>query len=1194
MGFFQSLLQETQTKKPEQGKPLVIPKFTKPVIDPNLKISKPTGKELSIEELPVKQKEQAKAEIRQSEIEASGRGGFEEFVKSLVRAPFRAGQSVAMDYLSPDKSKGGEVFTPSTKFEKLIFGESPIKSVATQYNEATETLKAGGYGSASSPIALTAIAGGTIFDLFPFNGSKKELSEQLAKTVTREGVEAILKKANVADDFIVRYADDLVKASTKDQVDTILKNIDEVAKAKGIFNIPDEEIYRIEEEQTKRLMSAKTGEPIELSGWAGIKSQQDSGFRSVSRDVAQSYSNFKKGEKAVPFFDVVSNPVVAQDQNEVLKSLGQKGEDMLAELRKQGGKLGSDNPAVKKADNLIKEELSKQGYDGVLYQLNGRREPEWQIFDIATAKKAATSQKGQLLNTGERELLQGLPKSQIARQAQKEPLKDFSKLSSYLNDTSKLKVSKGINTAHLNISDEGKKIIDEEFKGLGERMSQKVGKVLTNQEVQEFADESSRVLQSATTRADTLKWEAGLLKLRERLASSAESGQVTKEFIEDLAQVKQIGSDIGRKLQSFSMVADPKTVTSKQFILEEVLKVTDNADEILKAAQGVNFNNVEEASQFYRKFIKPSISEWVDLLRYNSMLSSPLTHAVNIFSNIGNTLVGRPLTKLVSGGVDLLSSTVTGKARTQFAGEAGSYVGGYLKNFKEAVNRFAGVWKGAREFTNLDLHQIPLATRGSAKNVEKFLSVPLKLLEGADQFFTALAEGGETAALNLRQAKGVVIKNADELAQEAARYSVFRQGLFKEGQGTVLDALDVFTSKILSLRKNKNPIISTVAKFTVPFVSTPMNIFKQGIEYSPAGFLTLFKNANKVEQFSKAIIGTGVAVAAGTLIASNRMTWAEPSNADERNGWRENGMQPYSVKLGNRWYSYQKLPPFLSFPLSMTALVNDAVKSKKMTETTGELVMSSFAKYAEFLADQSYFKSIGDFFDALTGDEYAISRLIGNYPQQLVPYRAFGGWLARLTDGVQRQVDNQAGFIDKQVQLLMMNVPYFSQYVPPRMGPSGKPIENRDRFINAVSPIRTVGQTAEEAKRAGAIDELKRIKSEATEKSNLLKEKAVALEVELSALPKEEANALALKIKKDDPVLYEKLKDVLEEKKLGLTFEEKKMKALGVENGDRARYILSQIEKLETSEQKNAYVEELKRKKIISDAVVKQLRALKK
>lgn len=156
------------------------------------------------------------------------------------------------------------------------------------------------------------------------------------------------------------------------------------------LNLPDEQIYKIEEQQTKKLMQAKTGEAIELIGWAGIKAGRDSGFRSVSKDVAQSYSNVKGGEKPVSFKTSLQNPYVAQDQREILQAMGQRGQELLQEARNQLGKMGSDNPIVKKIDMAIQEELSKQGYDGVIYQLDGRREPEWQVFEPGNVKKAET------------------------------------------------------------------------------------------------------------------------------------------------------------------------------------------------------------------------------------------------------------------------------------------------------------------------------------------------------------------------------------------------------------------------------------------------------------------------------------------------------------------------------------------------------------------------------------------------------------------------------------------------------------------------------------------------------------------------------------------------------------------------------------------------------------------------------------
>lgn len=370
-----------------------------------------------------------------------------------------------------------------------------------------------------------------------------------------------------------------------------------------------------------------------------------------------------------------------------------------------------------------------------------------------------------------------------------------------------------------------------------------------------------------------------------------------------------------------------------------------------------------------------------------------------------------------------------------------------------------------------------------------------------------------------------------------------------------------------------------------------MNLFKQGIEYSPAGFATALKSANKVEQVAKAMIGTGIAAAAGTLIASNRMTWAEPRTQNEKNVWRENGQQPYSIKLGNRWYSYQKLPPFISFPLSMVAAINDTVKNKKMTDSDSELVLTAFAKYADFLADQSYFKSIGDFFAAVSGDEFAIERLVGNYPQQLIPFRALGGWMTRLSDSLQRQIDNKAGFIDKQVQLLMLNVPFLSQRLDPRRGPSGQPIEQRDRIVGAVSPVKTISQTPEEAKQMEEAEKLKQLNRQETERSTLLSQEAVEEVENLKSLPPDQRKTRYLEIYQENRPLAEKIKDIMESEKLGLTYQDKLVKQLGVENGERAKYIALKLKELSPDERKE-YYKDLLTKKIISKEVDRQIRYL--
>jgi hypothetical protein len=491
-------------------------------------------------------------------------------------------------------------------------------------------------------------------------------------------------------------------------------------------------------------------------------------------------------------------------------------------------------------------------------------------------------------------------------------------------------------------------------------------------------------------------------------------------------------------------------------VLEAILKVNDDLDEILEAAKGVDFNDMNQVTEFYRQFVKPNAGEWIDLLRYNSMLSSPKTHIINAFSNFLNTTLVTPVEKTITGGLDFIGSGLRGKQRQAFAGEGAVYATAYLKNIGEAWNRFAGVVSGKRAMTNLDLRQIPIANKGAKGAVVKTLSLPMRILEGSDQFFTALAENAQRATLEYRKMKGGNVKGEiEQLAKQDAAYRLYRQDLFSKDQGMVLDAVDQLTAQIMGIRNSSNPIVSTIAKFTIPFIKTPMNIFKQGIEYSPLGFSTVIGSKKATEQISKALIGTMVFSGAATLLGSDRLTWAEPKGAKEKNAWRAGGRQPYSVKVGDRWYSFQKLPPALAFPFAMTAALDDLIKNKKADDDTVDTILSAVAKYGSFLSDQSYARNVGDFFNAVQGGEAGVSKLISNYPQQLIPFRALSGWLARLVDDTQRTVDSKANFIDKQIQLLMMNYPGLSKKVPARLDAQGREIKVSNPLIDALSPIQT-------------------------------------------------------------------------------------------------------------------------------------------
>jgi len=734
------------------------------------------------------------------------------------------------------------------------------------------------------------------------------------------------------------------------------------------------------------------------------------------------------------------------------------------------------------------------------------------------------------------------------------------------------------NTNRLNVSDETRTVVRQTVSEIKPQIEEVVGKKLSNKEVVDFSNVSSRVLHKAVDRQQTLEWEAALLKARQILSSQAVSGTMTKEYLDNLLAIKSLGSDTARKLQSFSIGADPKLNNAKGAILEAILKVTDDAEKILKESKGVDFNNYEQTAAFYRKFVKPNAGDWIEKIRYTSMLSSPNTHINNTMSNFQGTALIAPIEKTITGMVDFLKSTVTGKKRSAFTGEGVAYMRGYWSKLHEASQNFADVMSGRKFSTAQELHNLPLTAPGTTgRKVENTQNFFPRLLQASDEFFTTLTEGAVMKSLEYRASRGVKTRFPEIKATAEARKRLFNAPFNLDEEGPVLKALEYLPMKVAEARNSNNPVVRTVAKYTFPFVRIPSNILKASVEYSPLGVLTLPGAKNKVEQVSKAILGTSIGLGTAMLVGSDRMTWSEPTDPKKKSMFRAAGMQPYSVKVGNKWISFSKLHPAIAFNMALVAAVRDAERNKSLSDSEVETVLNGAAKWVNFYADMSYVKNIGDFVSSAKGDAEGISRYLSNYPQQLIPFRALMGWVTRIIDPYQRKIDTTGNVLEKQLQQLSTQIPLLSQTVPARLDQSGQPIENQNRLFNAITPIG-------------------KVTTEKTQEKNMYLylggQTAKQTYNSLKKLSPEEANRISKIIKQQNPTLYSNLVKIKKQANLGVSRREEKYINLNIL--ERATKVADELNKLSTREEKNVLVKRYTQLGIITDDVKKQLLQMKR
>lgn len=130
---------------------------------------------------------------------------------------------------------------------------------------------------------------------------------------------------------------------------------------------------------------------------------------------------------------------------------------------------------------------------------------------------------------------------------------------------------------------------------------------------------------------------------------------------------------------------------------------------------------------------------------------------------------------------------------------------------------------------------------------------------------------------------------------------------------------------------------------------------------------------------------------------------------------------------------------------------------------------------------------------------------------------------------------------------------------------------------------------------AEQLDEIYSLRTEARGQSNELKQTAESTLSELRTMPKDQANAELKRIFDENRPLYDAINKARKQEDRGLSKVEAAIEDLPVKDGTRAAYIYTQFKEIEESspEDAQAYIVELRKKKVISDEVWKQLKEMR-
>jgi hypothetical protein len=204
-------------------------------------------------------------------------------------------------------------FKPTTKFEKMIFGEEPIKGIFTNTEEAItftqNTLEKAGFDKyfslgASLTLAPLFMVGMTTLDVLPFSGASKQTALRIAKSKNIDEIFGLIKPmfSKKTDQEIKNLAAVLVHVDNPDMVNTILLRLTpkkmkgKISPAKIAEEVKAEIIPSIKETKLPEIPAIPK---IEAQGIQEIKPSSVSPGRSffdISRPSESEALNFVRSQ----------------------------------------------------------------------------------------------------------------------------------------------------------------------------------------------------------------------------------------------------------------------------------------------------------------------------------------------------------------------------------------------------------------------------------------------------------------------------------------------------------------------------------------------------------------------------------------------------------------------------------------------------------------------------------------------------------------------------------------------------------------------------------------------------------------------------------------------------------------------------------------------------------------------------------
>jgi hypothetical protein len=244
-------------------------------------------------------------------------------------------------------------------------------------------------------------------------------------------------------------------------------------------------------------------------------------------------------------------------------------------------------------------------------------------------------------------------------------------------------------------------------------------------------------------------------------------------------------------------------------------------------------------------------------------------------------------------------------------------------------------------------------------------------------------------------------------------------------------------------------------KLILPFTHIPGQILRAGLELTPAAFVDAKMRADLLgkngavaadTQRARLIGGGAVSAMVANYAVNDTVTGSGPTDPAERARWLRTH-EPYSVRLGGWWYSYNKFGPIgdLVGLVANLVEVGPKVKDAEYADAAGHVIKAT----ARMLEDEVGMQGLVNLIDALGDPDRKMGRFVAGQAASNLPYSSLLRQTASFNDPQMREAKT---FVDQ----LRYATPWARQDLLPKRDWLGQPMDNpgyesiiRQRAVNA-------------------------------------------------------------------------------------------------------------------------------------------------